>query len=149
MSEREYEALTLEQVDTILADPKCVGVKEGDDGFPVGRLLLLSAFVGEDDERLQIATGMPIQQIFSITATLHKNGVFGKWIDHYHDYFEDEHSGIILNCDMACGQDMLERSLIDGQAHWKMIEAGLKYVEEKLLPRLKKEGKKWPTKTRK
>ena len=131
--EREYQMLSLEQVDTILADPDCVGLKDGDEDFPIGRILIFSAFVGEDDERLQIATGMPIDLIFKISGTLIKNGVFGKGIDHYHDYFENDHSGIALCCDMACGKNMLKRGLKDGEPSWVMCEDGIKYVEEVLL----------------
>jgi hypothetical protein len=137
MSEREYEMLDLEQVDAILADKECVGVGPSDPEFPIGRILIFSAFVGEDEAKLAELAQLPIKQVFEISAILHRNGVFGKGIDHYKDYFEDEHSGICLNCDIACGKKMLQRGQQDGKASWKMLEEGLKYVEEELLGKKK------------
>jgi hypothetical protein len=75
-----------------------------------------------------------LEEVFAFTKTLIKNGVFGAGLDHYKEYFENEYSGLILNGDIACGQNMLRRGSKNGETAWKITEEGMKYVENDLLP---------------
>jgi hypothetical protein len=125
------EMLSVEQVEEILLDREVCGLDEEE--LPVGKVLIFSAFVGEDDAKLVAVSGVPLEQVFSITKMLIKNGVFGVGIDHHKDYFENPHSTICLNCDIACGRDMLKRTTKNGEAHYQMTEPGLKHVEEEIL----------------
>jgi len=135
MNEEKFEMPSIEEVETMLTDPDLCGASEIE--MPIGKVLLFSAFVGEEDAALAKATGMPLQLVFEVTKILIKNGVFGRDLDHYKDYFEDKKGSIALNCDLACGKNMLQRSERDGVAVWKMTEEGTKYVEQKLLPQSK------------
>jgi len=127
MSKERIDIPTIEDVKEMLLDPDICGA--GEEEMPVGKILLFSAFVGEDDIALSSLTGLPIEEVFSISKTLIKNGVFGAGLDHYRDYFIDDHSAITLNCDIACGKNMLIRGCVDGEPTWKNTAEGKLEVE--------------------
>ena len=130
----EKDVPTIEQVDTVISDPNICGSENGKERM-VAKILIFSAYVGEDEVQLSILSGLPLEAVKRISAMLKKNGVFGAGIDHHADYLENESSGVVLNCDIACGTNHLKRSVKDGEAAWKMTDEGLSYVEEKLLPK--------------
>jgi hypothetical protein len=108
----------------------------------VGKILLASAYVGEQPEQLAAFINFDIDAVRDICDRLTQSGVFGAGNDHESDYFRDDDTGVVaLGMDMACGLGWLERSRNDkGEPAYRMTQDGCQYVENELLPRAK--GKK-------
>lgn len=119
------ELITPEEAEKLLSNPEVLGLDE--EAMPVGKVLIFSVFVGEEEEQLSIASGVPLEQVKTIAAILRNAKVFGAGLDHRADYLGDG-GGLALGLDVACGQGQLMRGKPkDGEATWVMTDAGLDY----------------------
>jgi len=126
---KRTELPTFEDVCEALEMPDMVGAARGSIEHTIGLLLIFSCFVGENAEQLHIQTNVPAPVIEAISAILKKNGVFDTGIDRFNEYFKDEQSGIILNCDIMCGQDLLRRALKNGKPAFQITDLGVEFAE--------------------
>ncbi len=125
---------TIEVVETMISDPALCGLAVNDfRARAVAKILIFSAFVGEDETQLSLMSGEDLLRTQEVCEALKKAGVFGTGVNHFEDYFRGEGMGITFNCDLACGQGMLKRSMKDGKATWQMTEQGSDYVQNDLL----------------
>jgi hypothetical protein len=129
------EIPTLEDVSGVLTIPELVGAEVGSIEHTIGIILIFSCFVGENIEQLHLQTGIPVPVIDTIALTLRKNGVFGANLDRFHEYFEDKHSGIALNLDISCGQDLMQRTTKNGEPAFKMTDLGVEFAKNLMATR--------------
>lgn len=121
---------SLEEVCAVLEMPDIVGAEKGSVPHSIGLVLLFSAYVGENAEQLEIMTALPSAVVSCIIELLKKNGVFAAGLDHWEDYWTNrDGAGITLNCDIACGQNLLKRGVLMGEPSWVMTQDGCSYVE--------------------
>lgn len=128
---------SVEIIESLLRDQEYCGVAASDAEINAGKILLFSAYVGEDSEQLAIATGLSLEDVRRISSNLQKANVFGKEVNHSKEYLGNDLSGLALILDIQCAGGHLQRSTPkdNGEPTWKCTEEGLDYVEQELLPK--------------
>lgn len=132
----KHDLLTPEEAEIVLSSKDGCGLEPNSPDMTIGKVLLFSAWVGEDIPQLSIVSGLPETEVFAIAEKLTHAGVFGSGDDHAADYLGDS-GGLCLSLDVSCGMGQLRRGDDSTPANqtWQMTEAGLDHVERELLPR--------------
>ena len=94
----------------------------------IHKILLFSAFVGEDFHTLSLASRVDAKAVSEIIAALRTSNVFGCGLNHYEDYFLSTDSGIHLQLDSQCGLGYMTRVAVKPRS-WAMTASGIEYAE--------------------
>jgi len=129
----EYPSLEL--VEKMLRSEDVCGSGASDADIAAGKILLFSAYVGENPEQLAIASGMELSRVQEMVGNLIDASVFGKGLDHAIYISDDKNSWMTLMLDICCAQGRMARGNPhpDGEPTWKMSEDGIRYVEKDLM----------------
>lgn len=128
------EMPSIQEIENILIEAKVVEV--GDDAsMRIGKVLIASAYVGEDSKQLAIACGLAESEVVLVISGLRAGNVFGRNVNHAEDYLEGEESGLTLQLDIGCATGKMRRDDAK-EPSYSLTRVGKDYVEQELLPQI-------------